>query len=120
MVDFPVVDGDLVFLSFPGERADLLTLIPSPELRHLAGESGGVEHFGIAVRDMDYDDWAATIVAHGGSVVERGTFPTGAPSFYVADPDGYKIEIHGLDPRTKAKRFTSSLETRPEGADRTT
>jgi catechol 2,3-dioxygenase-like lactoylglutathione lyase family enzyme len=98
-----------VFLTFLGDRADLLTLNPAPELQHLVGQSGGVEHFGIAVSDMVYDSWAASIEAHGGSVVERGTFPTGAPSFYVADPDGYKIEIHGLDLRTRAKCFTSSL-----------
>jgi catechol 2,3-dioxygenase-like lactoylglutathione lyase family enzyme len=56
---------------------------------------GGVNHFGIRVEDMDYDKWVARVLEHGGSVVERGTFPGGIPSLYVGDPDGYVIEIQG-------------------------
>jgi catechol 2,3-dioxygenase-like lactoylglutathione lyase family enzyme len=94
-VDSGMRDGHLAFLTTSGSGDDLLSLDFSPEAQDKAGVMGGLNHFGIRVEDMDYDKWAATVVEHGGSVVERGTFPGGIPSLYVGDPDGYVIAIQG-------------------------
>jgi catechol 2,3-dioxygenase-like lactoylglutathione lyase family enzyme len=93
-VDSGLRDGELAFLYTPGGD-DLLSLDPSADARETAGQQGGVSHFGIRVEDMNYDAWAAAVVDHGGRIVERGIFPTGDPSLYVADPDGYVLEIQG-------------------------
>jgi catechol 2,3-dioxygenase-like lactoylglutathione lyase family enzyme len=87
-------DGELVFMRIPGTH-DLLTLNPSSELQDIAGVNGGVEHFGIRLGDFDYDAWVAEVERNGGRVVERGIFPNGVPSLYIADPDGYVIELQG-------------------------
>src|SRR5215467_10588419 len=42
----------LVFLSTPGQT-DLLTLNPDSNMQSVAGENGGVEHFGIKLPDAD-------------------------------------------------------------------
>src|SRR5262249_52408176 len=87
-------DGTIAFLFTPGGD-DLLSLDESTDSQNLAGIQGGVSHFGIRVEDMDYDAWAAAVVEHGGRIVEHGVFPGGLPSLYVADPDGYVLEIQG-------------------------
>ncbi len=55
--------------------------------------NGGVSHFGFAM-DGPLEDCIAQIERAGGKLIERGpsTSP-GAPYAYVADPDGYVIEI---------------------------
>ena len=59
-----------------------------------AGKAGGIAHFGFRLLDAeDIDHAVATVLAHGGTLLRRGEFAPGFPFAYVADPDGYEIEI---------------------------
>ena len=59
-----------------------------------AGVSGGVAHFGFRLVDPGDIDRAIAEVEHaGGRLLRRGEFAPGLPYAYVADPDGYEIEI---------------------------
>ena len=59
-----------------------------------AGKPGGIAHFGFRLLDAeDIDHAVATVLAHGGTLLRRGEFAPGFPYAYVADPDGYEIEI---------------------------
>jgi len=72
-------------------RHDILTLA---EDRGTAGAVGGVAHFGFRLVDPNDIDRAITEVEHaGGRLLRRGEFAPGLPYVYVADPDGYEIEI---------------------------
>jgi catechol 2,3-dioxygenase-like lactoylglutathione lyase family enzyme len=83
----------LVFLKTPGEN-DLVTLNPDPNLQEVAGKNGGVEHFGIKLSDADLDGAIAKIIDRGGRLLNRTDQPVGFDRAYLADPDGYVIEIH--------------------------
>jgi catechol 2,3-dioxygenase-like lactoylglutathione lyase family enzyme len=87
-------DGpQLVFLSTPGGH-DSITLNESASERELAGTSGGVAHFGFRrLEGQDLDDAIAEVETAGGRLVERGEHSPGVPYAYVADPDGYVIEL---------------------------
>ena len=79
-----------VFLRTPGSN-DSITLNEQP-----AGPigTGGVDHIGFRLVDKaDLDDAIGTVEAAGGTFLERGTHPSGEPFVYVADPDGYRIEL---------------------------
>lgn len=55
---------------------------------------GGVTHFGFRLRDAaDLDAAVAAVEKAGGKVLERGEFAPGEPYAFVADPDGYRVEI---------------------------
>jgi catechol 2,3-dioxygenase-like lactoylglutathione lyase family enzyme len=83
----------MVFLRTPGS-ADLLTLNEDPAEVRNAGVNGGVAHFGFALeRASDLDAAIAEVEAAGGSLIERGTRGSGNSFAYVADPDGYVIEL---------------------------
>ena len=59
-----------------------------------AGLSGGIAHFGFRLVDPDDIDRAiAEVERAGGRLLRRGEFAPGLPYAYVADPDGYEIEI---------------------------
>ena len=59
-----------------------------------AGRSGGIQHFGFRlVTPDDIDDAVEAVIAAGGTLLRRGEFAPGFPYAYVADPDGYEIEI---------------------------
>lgn len=59
-----------------------------------AGKTGGVRHFGFRLVDPnDIDTAVEAVLAAGGSLKEQGEFAPGYPYAYVADPDGYEIEI---------------------------
>lgn len=59
-----------------------------------AGKSGGVSHFGFRlVSPNDIDAAVDDAVRAGGQLLERGEHSPGFPFAYVADPDGYRIEI---------------------------
>lgn len=84
-------DGDLVFLNTPGS-GDTITLNPNDE--GLAGKSGGVEHFGFRLKSgVEVDDAIRAVEAAGGRLIRRGEHAPGVPFAYVADPDGYVIEL---------------------------
>ena len=59
-----------------------------------AGGSGGIAHFGFRLVDAaDIDLAVREVEAAGGRLLRRGEFGPGLPFAYVADPDGYEIEI---------------------------
>lgn len=86
--------GDhMVFLSSPGSH-DLITLNESPAEAELAGTSGGVGHFGFRLApETDLDQLLADVEAEGGKLLRRGEHAAGAPFAFIADPDGYVIEL---------------------------
>lgn len=83
----------MVFLTTPGS-ADLVTLNESAEEAALAGTNGGVAHFGFRLADpADLERAIAEVEAAGGKLLERGEHAPGLRYAYVADPDGYVIEL---------------------------
>jgi catechol 2,3-dioxygenase-like lactoylglutathione lyase family enzyme len=84
-------DGELVFLSTPG-ASDSITLNPLGD--GPVGTGGGIGHFGFRLKpDVSLDDAIAAVEAGGGSLISRGEHAPGASYAYVADPDGYVIEL---------------------------
>jgi catechol 2,3-dioxygenase-like lactoylglutathione lyase family enzyme len=88
-------DGNILFLHSPNHRDDLaLHLAITAEEKSRVGTQGGCEHFGITVKDRgEIDECIALVTASGGALVEKGEHAPGVPYAYVADPDGYVIEI---------------------------
>jgi catechol 2,3-dioxygenase-like lactoylglutathione lyase family enzyme len=83
----------MVFLNTPGS-ADLITLNEDPAEARLAGVNAGVAHFGFRLTDKaDLDAAIAAVEAAGGKLIRRGEHSPGASFAYVADPDGYVIEL---------------------------
>jgi catechol 2,3-dioxygenase-like lactoylglutathione lyase family enzyme len=59
-----------------------------------AGVVGGLSHFGFRLIDpSDVAVAVSEVERAGGKVLRRGEFSPGFPFAYVADPDGYEIEI---------------------------
>lgn len=106
MKDTGFKDGDLVFLTTPGSH-DLLALNPQGrggypggcalevEREHgLAGVQGGASHFGIMLESRtDYDTAIAAAPEYGGYVVSQCEHGGLGAHAYIADPDGYVVEI---------------------------
>jgi catechol 2,3-dioxygenase-like lactoylglutathione lyase family enzyme len=88
-------DGNILFLHSPNRRDDLaLHLAISDDEKARVGHQGGYEHFGITVTDRaQLDARIALAVAAGGMLVDKGEHAPGVPYAYIADPDGYVIEI---------------------------
>ena len=81
----------MLFLQTPGAR-DLITLNADPSTP--APTQGGVAHFGFRLKDADQlDDAIAAVEDAGGQLVDRGEHGPGIRYAYVADPDGYVIEL---------------------------
>ena len=85
----------ILFLRSPDRRDDLaLHLAQTEEERTRVGQQGGCEHFGITVKDRSrLDDAIALVMEHAGALIDKGEHAPGVPYAYVADPDGYVIEI---------------------------
>ena len=88
-------DGNILFLHSPNRHDDLaLHLATSDDEKGRVGRQGGYEHFGITVTDRaQLDTCIALALATGGSLVDKGEHAPGVPYAYIADPDGYVIEI---------------------------
>ena len=88
-------DGEILFLHSPGGRDDLaLHQAVTEDERDRVGHQGGLEHFGITVKDRTrLDDAIALVIESGGGLVDNGEHAPGIPYAYVSDPDGYVIEI---------------------------
>ncbi len=90
-VKFRAGDG-LVFLNTPGSN-DLIALHQA-EVHEPTGSSGGILHFGFQLdKNADLESAIAEVVAAGGVLKKRGEFTPEIPFAYVADPDGYEIEL---------------------------
>lgn len=64
------------------------------ERRPSHGEAGGIDHFGFRLTDpADAEDAIRQAEAAGARILRRGEFKPGFPYVYIADPDGYTIEI---------------------------
>lgn len=80
----------MVFLKPPNSN-DTITLNEEPGK---AGAAGGVDHFGFRLSDKSQLDSAIDEIERaGGRLLERGEHAPNAPYAYVADPDGYMIEL---------------------------
>ena len=80
----------MVFLRPPNSK-DTVTLNEVPEK---AGRSGGVDHFGFRLANKGQLDSAiGALERAGGRLLERGEHSPGKPFAYIADPDGYTIEL---------------------------
>lgn len=83
----------MVFLNTPGSQ-DLITLNEDPAAAQRAGVNGGVTHFGFRLADSASLEIAiAEVEGAGGKLIRRGEHAPGVPFAYVADPDGYVIEL---------------------------
>jgi catechol 2,3-dioxygenase-like lactoylglutathione lyase family enzyme len=59
-----------------------------------AGKVGGILHFGFRLKSPDDVDRAVhEAEMAGGKLLRRGEFAPGLPFAYIADPDGYEIEV---------------------------
>ena len=92
MVDTGRGDEAMVFLRTPG-RMDTLTLrIARPD--EATGAGGGVDHFGFRLAEPgDLDDAVVQVIRGGGRLIEQGEHAPGVRYAYVADPEGYVIEL---------------------------
>jgi catechol 2,3-dioxygenase-like lactoylglutathione lyase family enzyme len=90
-------DGDIVFMGTPGGGDSLaLHLAVTDDERARVGRPGGFEHFGIHLPDRSsaaIDRAVELVEKAGGRLVDRGEHAPGVPYAYVADVDGYAIEL---------------------------
>jgi catechol 2,3-dioxygenase-like lactoylglutathione lyase family enzyme len=83
-------DDEQIQVQGPG-RWDVIAFEKAPRD---AGKVGGISHFGFRLMEPGDIDAAVTqAIAAGGTLLRRGEFGPGLPFAYVADPDGYEIEI---------------------------
>ena len=83
----------MVFMRTPGSVDTLTLRLASPD-EPVGQAGGGVDHFGFRLKDRnDLDAAVEAVIAAGGSVVERGEHAPGLGFAYVADLDGYVIEL---------------------------
>lgn len=96
-MEFRFQDGPVVFVGTPGGGDSLaLHLATTESERARIGERGGVEHFGIHVVDRSAEGVDAAVdmvISAGGRLLDRGRYGSGAEYAYVADLDGYVIEL---------------------------
>lgn len=88
-----LVDGSvLVVLAFPGEELGSLELVYRPADGPV--ELGtGFHHLVVQVHDLEASVAALTIAGLPPSVPERPGRPGGPRTAWIADPDGYRIEL---------------------------
>ena len=90
-------DGSIVFAGTPhGGDSLALHLATTAEDQARVGQQGGYEHFGILVADRSadgLDEAVRRVEKAGGRLVDRGEHAPGIGYAYVADVDGYVIEI---------------------------
>ena len=77
----------LAFLSPPGSRDSLALHEAEPV------GSQGFQHFGFKLEVADLDRAIEQVERAGGKLVSRGKHGGQFPYAYVADPDGYEIEL---------------------------
>lgn len=82
---------------------DLIFMVPESGAHSLAlhqvgpdepvGMAGGFQHFGFKLNVSDHDRVIKQVEEAGGNLVSRGKHDGKFPYAYVADPDGYVIEL---------------------------
>ena len=73
----------------PGDH-DVLAFVKSDR----AGVAGGISHFGFRLKDpKEMESAVAAVEAIGATILKQGEFCPGCPYLFIADPDGYEIEI---------------------------
>jgi catechol 2,3-dioxygenase-like lactoylglutathione lyase family enzyme len=83
-------DDEQIQVKGPGPH-DVLAFEKRPRK---AGKAGGIQHFGFRLTNpKDIDQAVREVETAGGRLLRRGEFGPGLPFAYVADPDGYEIEI---------------------------
>src|SRR5262245_27508527 len=83
-------DANSVQAQTPGSHDVLAFEVGAPGI----GAPGGIAHFGFRLLDAsDIDEAVREAKKAGGKLLRRGEFCPGCPFAYVADPDGYEIEI---------------------------
>ena len=84
-------DGPRTVFLKPPTSSDTITLNEEPTR---AGAAGGIDHFGFRLIDNSkLDDAVHEVEKAGGRLLERGEHSSGHLYAYVADPDGYTIEL---------------------------
>jgi catechol-2,3-dioxygenase len=92
MEEMPRGEGGMVFLRTPG-AFDTITLRQAVD-DEVVGSGGGLDHFGFRLhQSSDLDAAIEAIQSAGGTLVERGEHAPGVGYAYVADPEGYVIEL---------------------------
>jgi catechol 2,3-dioxygenase-like lactoylglutathione lyase family enzyme len=90
-------DREIVFMGTPGGGDSLaLHLATTDDERARVGSQGGFEHFGIHLPDRSpaaIDQTVELVEKAGGQLIDRGEHAPGVPYAYVADIDGYAIEL---------------------------
>jgi catechol 2,3-dioxygenase-like lactoylglutathione lyase family enzyme len=85
-----VRDATSIQVLGPGPH-DVIAFEQNP---NTAGLLGGITHFGFRLRSStDIELAIAEVERAGDTILRRGEFAPGYPYVYVADPDGYEIEI---------------------------
>ncbi len=89
----------IVHLRFGAQMIDLVEGNGADEYESLHG----IDHFCLSVKCDDLEKVAEAAVAMGMSLdgellARRGAYGVG-PSFYVQDPDGYRVEFKPRDPK---------------------
>jgi catechol 2,3-dioxygenase-like lactoylglutathione lyase family enzyme len=106
-------DGDQIQVLGPGEH-NVIAFERDPAL---AGKAGGIGHFGFRlVAPGDIDAAVDAVLAAGGTLRERGEFAPGLPFAYVADPDGYEIELW-FEPAPPAMAAVAEIAAMPVHAE---
>ena len=81
----------MAFLQTPG-TGEIVTLRENES--DLVGRCAGIDHFGFPLVDAnELEDAIREVEAAGGRLIERATIAGGYPTAFVADPDGYRIQI---------------------------
>ncbi len=80
----------MVFLNSPGAD-DTITLCQAGRGDPVGG--GGVSHFGFSIGGGSLDEAVEQVEGAGGRLLSRGKHGGRFPFAYLADPDGYVIEI---------------------------
>ena len=90
-------DGAIVFVGTPdGGDSLALHLATTDAERARIGQQGGYNHFGIHLADRSAEgigEAVRRVEKAGGRLIERGEHAPGIGYAYVADLDGYVIEI---------------------------
>ena len=83
-------DTDQIQVQGPGPH-DVLAFARRPDM---TGAAGGIGHVGFRLtRPQDMAQAIDAVLHAGGTILRQGEFAPGLPFAYVADPDGYQIEL---------------------------